>query len=1135
MTSPKEEEFSCRCGQTLYGFRSYRAHVPHCTSTNTSIIYSTSTVTAAPRHAVANEDPSRPTNKENPPQTMPKPFANLFDSMMDGFGSEIECNENNECNNDSFPTNVEDQPPPTPPFQGGDNGTEEWRDNIVNPSTVELPLVIQNEMFKAPQNFDDKFLYNQVLRDKNVMFRPNMADRMTAEEKSNLRLLRILKGNKLGLYDEVQQWRRETAKDYGEHTATLKKPLSREKAIGNIMELYGYQHLKPHAVTLRLPNTGKRYKLVVFSFASMLLSLLTDPDAMQPNNLSFDPANPFQKPKVGGESGVYSDFNTARVHCDAHERYCSEPDQMLAEITLFIDKTHLDGKGKHTVEPVMFTTGLFNQKFRFSEHAWRPLGYLPNMDLLAPHASADAKQRDYHYCLRIILSELAAYQRIPRGIFWTFAVGETEIQCHLRIPVNCVIGDTDGHDRLCAQKTNRSGLAGAKESSPRLCRYCDVPFEFLGMPLEVPRLNMTQCGTIRKLRNDILNEANVSKLSSLGYKPFHDGMVDIQFSDPLTGLHGCTPAEVLHALQLGIEERAIEACFGSKRIRKNRRNIKKRKRWDDEREGEEESDEEDVDEEDGESEDESEDETEDEAVEEGEDDQKDKDESDESEEEVELSQEESDLCDRIVMEAMDEKDTTRNNVFNSDAKERVDGLARKLHRFLRWQSEKRLPRTSFPRGITSLTKMQGNERSGVILILLLILIMDYWAAARAPATKKVFKSKEDGYLQEALGFERLANIVKTLYLILTFEAHMKATEVKRSGLHKIQPFIPWFLEQVFRVFDRKEGVGNNTIKNHLPMHYVGDVQRFGSAQNFNSGTGESLHKSAIKEPGRRTNMSSETTEYLTGIRYVENITVLRGCRDLRRSAAQHRATAIEVGGPLIRVTKHKIFSRRLKKRSTNKIPVWDETYCSLAYIVSITQDVILPNLPAESSIQFYSVLKKDGDTYKANPCYGKRKISRQEWAYVDMGRDGIIPCQLLCLIEVLDKPASAINLHGSIIDEPGKYCLVHTAHVPLADEGVPPYHGPNQNEGTLAHIDQKLIHRVPKSSFSNGEWIFADEENPPSVIFVDAKSIVGPCVAVPDILSANSANEFFVLKSVDTWASLFEESAAEWARRSNQK
>ena len=80
---------------------------------------------------------------------------------------------------------------------------------------------------------------------------------------------------------------------------------------------------------------------------------------------------------------------------------------------------------------------------------------------------------------------------------------------------------------------------------------------------------------LSKLRNDIANEKNASKLSSLGYKTFHDGMVDIQFSDPIRGLHGCTPAEVLHALQLGIEERAIEACFGSKRLKKNNR---KRKR-----------------------------------------------------------------------------------------------------------------------------------------------------------------------------------------------------------------------------------------------------------------------------------------------------------------------------------------------------------------------------------------------------------------------------------------------------------------------------------------------------------------------------------------------------------------------------
>ena len=277
-------------------------------------------------------------------------------------------------------------------------------------------------------------------------------------------------------------------------------------------------------------------------------------------------------------------------------------------------------------------------------------------------------------------------------------------------------------------------------------------------------------------------------------------------------------------------------------------------------------------------------------------------------------------------------------------------------------------------------------------------------------------------------------------------------------------------------------------------------------------------------------MNSDTTEYLTGIRYVENITILRGCRDLGWIDTRPSSNCTEAGGPLIRVTKYNIFARSLKKKVLVRPPKWDGTYCSVADIIAITRDKILPKLSQNCSIQFYSVLKKDGETYRANPCYGSRKISRQEWAYVDMGNDGIIPCQLLCLMEVPEKPTSPIKLHGSVIDEAGKYFLVHAAHVPLSEEGVPPYNGPNQNEGTLAHIDQKLLHRVPKSSFQNGSWVFANHQNPPSVLFVDIKSIVGPCAAIPDILSPNPQNEFFVLQPVSTWASLFEESAVEWSR-----
>ena len=67
-----------------------------------------------------------------------------------------------------MPTDVDDES--EFPTALEEDGWDDWKDNIVNPSTVELPEVIQNEMFKAPPNFDNKYLYNLVLKDENVRF-----------------------------------------------------------------------------------------------------------------------------------------------------------------------------------------------------------------------------------------------------------------------------------------------------------------------------------------------------------------------------------------------------------------------------------------------------------------------------------------------------------------------------------------------------------------------------------------------------------------------------------------------------------------------------------------------------------------------------------------------------------------------------------------------------------------------------------------------------------------------------------------------------------------------------------------------------------------------------------------------------
>jgi N-formylglutamate amidohydrolase len=85
-------------------------------------------------------------------------------------------------------------------------------------------------------------------------------------------------------------------------------------------------------------------------------------------------------------------------------------------------------------------------------------------------------------------------------------------------------------------------------------------------------MSLTKCTEIRQLRNNPTEE-NLNKLDKLGYKPYHDGFVDVHFSDPTRGLHGATPAEVLHAFQLGIAQRVIETCFDQRKRKKRKHNL----------------------------------------------------------------------------------------------------------------------------------------------------------------------------------------------------------------------------------------------------------------------------------------------------------------------------------------------------------------------------------------------------------------------------------------------------------------------------------------------------------------------------------------------------------------------------------
>ena len=407
--------------------------------------------------------------------------------------------------------------------------------------------------------------------------------------------------------------------------------------------------------------------------------------------------------------------------------------------------------------------------------------------------------------------------------------------------------------------------------------------------------------------------------------------------------------------------------------------------------------------------------------------------------------------------------------------------------------------------------------------------MDHWALYRN-RKKGAVKADEAGYFEYALTTERNANIIKSLYLLLAYEAHMKSSQISVTSIKHIKIFMPYFLDQVLRAFNREEGTKNNTVKNHLPLHYAEDIARFGCAQNFNSGTGEMILKPFVKETGRRTNMHASSFERQTARRYIENIAISRAKLEYEGNKFAKKIQDQVCFLNLV-ISQSTIKNKRGKK--VEKVNNWKDSYIGAEEVVRIVRQIILPKLSMTSEISLYSRVLISGQAYNANPSATQSCESKQEWAYVNMGHDGVVPCQLLCVLNIPENPQEVIHMNNSVIDAKGTFFLVHTALTAVRETGESPYYTDNQNEGTLAHVDQRLVHRIPKGHLSSGpggSWKRATSLYPATTLFVDAKSIVSPCLAIPDILSDDSENDFFIIRAVKDWAGLFEEEARKHAR-----
>lgn len=1027
-----------------------------------------------------------------------------------------------------------------------------WKDEISN--------VPEKLRFETPVNFDSGYLSRRRqtsrreydskghAKPRNIGYSEDQPVMIDKEMMSTVELMRILQGHDVGLFNKIRQWRFKSDYIYRaptpSHTGYYKGP--KQKVLDKIAESYGYHNLHAKVVPVQLPRTAATADIVIFPFGDMLLSLLTDPELMQPENLLLDFGDPFKQPKYGGDCGFLDDINTGKLYVENHEWNCPGENDIPCYLILFIDKSHVDQKGKITLEPVMATLSIFTKEARVKAGFWRPIGYLPNMEHVAPRCKPDDKLHDYHFALRMILDEYIQYQKLG-GIEWVFrdCEGGRDIHCRLQIQLAFIIGDTEGHDKLAGRRVDR-----ATGGSPQ-CRYCDVKLEDCADPFA--RVELTMAADVRLWREqarlaeknndkDALEEAD-QKLRELGYRNVMNAFDDVEFVDNVRGIHGATPAEVLHAMNLGPQERCLDSCFRMKRKKKKREkkgggDNDRRKKLSPPEGGA--------------------------ATKKRKFQMKD---GNEEEEEARMDR---------------QREESKQGVFSKSMCTWVDEMAKKLHLQLRWQSARDMPRLSFPHGITNLAKMTGSERTGVLLLLLLILCIENVeyemrrGKQRDPtAVPESYTKFDKGYLAHVLNPKRNREMIKGIFLLLCIEGFLKLRRIPIAHLDKVNEFMKSAMATVFEAFPRDVGMGHMTAKAHFVLHYIMDLIRFSSGLNFNSGPGEKNHKENIKRPGRNTQRRADTFAVQCAKHYVNMLTVSRAWKDHPAWACGERETGgsteekgeVLYGGAYMTIRKTSVFygigsqGKPTKRRNLRRIdekspPHWKDSELAYADLLSIVRRMVMPkmggNSTVQSEIQVHTRTRVNGTWYHANPAHGRRKLAKQNWGQCRLQQEGnggayvIYPCQLLCIVHLKNDLATAVRMDcGTSMKKKGYYFLVHRGKSTFANET--PAEGeaggefwPNWEFGSLAEPNQQIVHCMQKKTVRGEIGSEEDGEEDEggdrekaleryAILAVACGDLVGPLVGIWDYRDRKDDVKklYYFLMGQEKWGDLFYDMAME--------
>jgi hypothetical protein len=421
------------------------------------------------------------------------------------------------------------------------------------------------------------------------------------------------------------------------------------------------------------------------------------------------------------------------------------------------------------------------------------------------------------------------------------------------------------------------------------------------------------------------------------------------------------------------------------------------------------------------------------------------------------------------------------NVFSNGYEDQFEKLCQKYGKMLQHQSDRNLPRTHFNSRYMTVTRKNGHEMAGLILVFLMI-----------------FSSTEGkDKIDHELGNDRCGAYIHVFELLLMMESFCKQDVHYKNKLIIANKGIPLLMNTIKRVLNRTEGCGMKIIKFHLMNHFATDIFRYGSMKNFDSAIGERNHCTEVKDPAKHTQRRKINFEYQTAKRYVENVAITIAQKDIYvyEDNKKDKSTVENKHYNIIYIHENKAIYKRDWKDSKLINVNWKDQQLQNDLITMCSN--LIDNGHLESPVHFFTQHNRNEIIFRADPEWKDTKEPWYDWAQVKWdGFEHEVPAQIMIFIDLSSNFKNQFQIGQSFVIEPGYYAVARTFQDISTEK---------------AREQSKLV--------NYGEFVLDEETGKPQMCLFSVESITTSMVAVPyrTEKSIVTATEWLILKPKSVW------------------